>query len=56
VDLAKAHILALENLESRPNAKYNMGNGKGFSVLDVIKISKKITGSIFLTNLLKIAG
>lgn len=43
-DLAKAHILALENLERHPNAKYNMGNGKGFSVLEVIELAKKITG------------
>jgi len=35
VDLAKAHILALQNLDVHPNAKYNMGNGKGFSVLQV---------------------
>jgi len=44
VDLAKAHILALDNLDRFPNAKYNMGNGKGFSVLEVIEIAKKITG------------
>jgi UDP-glucose 4-epimerase len=44
VDLARAHILALENLDSNPNAKYNMGNGKGFSVLEVIEVAKKITG------------
>ena len=44
IDLAKAHIRALENLEIRPNAKYNMGNGKGFSVLEVIDVAKKITG------------
>jgi UDP-glucose 4-epimerase len=44
VDLARAHILALDNLDSCPNAKYNMGNGKGFSVLEVIDMAKKITG------------
>lgn len=44
VDLARAHILALDNLNSHPNSKYNMGNGKGFSVLQVIEISKKVTG------------
>lgn len=44
VDLAEAHILALDNLDSHPNAKYNMGNGKGFSVLEVIEIAKKVTG------------
>lgn len=44
VDLAQAHILALENLDGRPNAKYNLGNAKGFSVLEVIKTAKKVTG------------
>ncbi len=44
VDLAKAHILALDNLDKHPDSKYNMGNGKGFSVLEVIEISKQITG------------
>jgi UDP-glucose 4-epimerase len=44
VDLAKAHILALENMERRPDAIYNMGNGKGFSVLEVIEAAKEITG------------
>ncbi len=44
IDLARAHILAIDNLERNQNAKYNMGNGKGFSVLEVIEIAKKITG------------
>jgi UDP-glucose 4-epimerase len=44
IDLAQAHILAIENLEKRPNTKYNLGNGQGFSVLEVIETSKKITG------------
>ncbi len=43
-DLAQAHILALNNLNNRPNAKYNMGNGKGFSVLEVIETAKRVTG------------
>jgi UDP-glucose 4-epimerase len=44
VDLAKAHILALDNLDEHPHSKYNMGNGKGFSVLEVIEISREVTG------------
>jgi len=44
VDLARAHILALGNLDVHPDAKYNMGNGTGFSVLEVIEMAKKITG------------
>jgi UDP-glucose 4-epimerase len=44
-DLAHAHILALEKLE-RENAAgiYNLGNGNGYSVREVIKTVKKMTG------------
>jgi len=44
VDLAHAHILALDNLDRHPNGKYNLGNGEGFTVLEVIETAKKITG------------
>ena len=44
VDLAQAHILALDNLERHPNGKYNLGNGQGFTVLEVIETAKKVTG------------
>lgn len=44
VDLARAHILALENLEHHPNGKYNLGNGKGFSNLEILKMVEKVTG------------
>jgi UDP-glucose 4-epimerase len=44
VDLAEAHIRALENLDPHPNGKYNLGNGKGFSNLEVMKIVEKVTG------------
>lgn len=44
-DLAQAHILAVESLlgggESR---QYNLGNGQGYSVLEVIEAVRKITG------------
>lgn len=46
VDLARVHILALENLEHHPNGKYNLGNGKGFSNLEVLKTSEKVTGQV----------
>ncbi len=44
-DLADAHILALEYLlkKNRSNV-FNLANGKGFSVLEVIKAAEKITG------------
>jgi len=44
VDLAEAHILALENLETRPAAKYNLGNGEGFSNLEVLRMVEKVSG------------
>jgi UDP-glucose 4-epimerase len=44
IDLAQVHTLAIENLKERPHANYNLGNGQGFSVLEVIETSKKITG------------
>jgi UDP-glucose 4-epimerase len=44
-DLADAHILALNYLETgSPSASFNLGNGKGFSVREVIETAEKITG------------
>jgi UDP-glucose 4-epimerase len=43
VDLAQAHILALESLD-RGSAVYNLGNGEGFSVKQVIETAREITG------------
>ncbi len=45
-DLAKAHILALEALLSgkKKTAIYNLGNGLGYSVKDVIETCEKVTG------------
>jgi len=42
-DIAKAHILAIDNLERNPNAVYNLGNGNGFSVKEVVECVKRIT-------------
>ena len=44
-DLAQAHLLALRRLEKGgAGGGFNLGNGKGFSVLDVIKTAEKVTG------------
>lgn len=47
VDLAKAHIAALQRLIERKNEKpmefYNVGTGTGSSVLEVIKAFEKVT-------------
>ncbi|MEM8534282.1 MAG: UDP-glucose 4-epimerase GalE [Chloroflexota bacterium] len=44
VDLAQAHILALESIQDIGSRKYNLGNGNGFSVLEVINTARNITG------------
>jgi len=43
VDLAQAHILALQSLD-QGSRTYNLGNGQGFSVKDVIDTAARITG------------
>jgi len=47
-DLADAHLLALKALESDASAKtrliYNLGNGQGFSVREVIESARRVTG------------
>ena len=47
-DLADAHIKALEKLfKTNESGIYNLGNGKGFSVKEVIEKDKKVTGKDF---------
>lgn len=43
-DLADAHILALESLKEGRSDIYNLGNGNGFSVKEVIEMAEKVTG------------
>ncbi|MGD0547342.1 MAG: UDP-glucose 4-epimerase GalE [Terracidiphilus sp.] len=47
-DLADAHLLALDALEAAPESAsrliYNLGNGQGFSVLEVIESARRVTG------------
>lgn len=43
-DLANAHLLALDALATRDRLIYNLGNGRGFSVREVIEVARKITG------------
>ena len=43
LDLADAHILALEHLDTHPNGKYNLGSGQGFSVREVIETVAKVS-------------
>ena len=46
VDLAKGHINALEKLEKEGEGLfiYNLGTGKGYSVLDIVKTFEEATG------------
>jgi len=44
-DLAEAHLAALRRLESRAAGEsFNLGNGHGFSVLQVIETARRVTG------------
>ncbi|HQU91609.1 MAG TPA: UDP-glucose 4-epimerase GalE [Pyrinomonadaceae bacterium] len=44
-DLSEAHILALKYLQSGgASDAFNLGNGNGFSVLEVIEAAKRVTG------------
>ena len=43
-DLASAHILAFNALATGNSRVYNLGNGTGFSVREVIDVCRKVTG------------
>ncbi|HMA47358.1 MAG TPA: UDP-glucose 4-epimerase GalE [Frankiaceae bacterium] len=43
-DLAEAHALALEALSDRPVLVCNLGNGRGYSVREVIETARRVTG------------
>lgn len=43
-DLATAHLLALAGLERSGRLIYNLGNGQGFSVREVIEGVRRVTG------------
>jgi UDP-glucose 4-epimerase len=43
-DLAEAHLLAFESLDVRDRMVYNLGNGVGFSVREVVESARRVTG------------
>jgi UDP-glucose 4-epimerase len=43
-DLGRAHLLALEAAEPGEHRVYNLGNGAGFSVREVIEAASRVTG------------
>ena len=45
-DIARAHVLPLKYPEkNRSNRAYNLGNSKGYSVLEVIETARRVTGT-----------
>ncbi|MEK6904945.1 MAG: UDP-glucose 4-epimerase GalE [Nanoarchaeota archaeon] len=56
LDLANAHLLALENIRETPQT-YNVGTGKGYSVREIINLAEDITGKkIFAVDVLAREG
>ena len=44
-DLSQAHLLAVDHLRKGGDSQFiNLGNGQGFSVLEVIEAARKVTG------------
>jgi UDP-glucose 4-epimerase len=44
-DLVEAHILALESLRKGSlSTVYNLGNGEGFSVKEMVEAARRVTG------------
>jgi len=46
-DLCRAHLLALDKLQTSSELVYNLGNGKGYSVRQVIETVGKVSGKNF---------
>ena len=44
LDLAQAHILALDALKDGTSRTYNLGCGEGYSVREVIDVAREVTG------------
>jgi UDP-glucose-4-epimerase GalE len=45
-DLAQAHVLGLQRLQSSEGAAvFNLGNGEGFTVLEVVEAARRVTGA-----------
>ncbi len=46
-DICNAHLVALRKLETSDDVQclyYNLGNGRGFSILEIIEAARKVTG------------
>lgn len=45
-DLAAAHLLALQALQTSSPLIYNLGNGLGFSVRQIVEVARSVTGHV----------
>lgn len=50
-DIARAHVMALNQIDRLHGRAYNLGNQKGCSVLEVVNSARRITGIGIQTNL-----
>ncbi len=46
-DLCRAHLLALKKLDEHAELVYNLGNGQGYSVRQVIEMVRRVSGRDF---------
>jgi UDP-glucose 4-epimerase len=46
-DIARAHLLALEGTDAPGHRIYNLGNGEGYSVRQVLDVAREVTGRDF---------
>src|SRR5207302_5151121 len=49
-DLSRAHLLALDAKRDGQHQIFNLGNGSGFSVREVIATAERVTGSSIPTR------
>jgi UDP-glucose 4-epimerase len=49
-DLAEAHLLAFDALDERGRMIYNLGNGHGFTVREVVESARRVTGHAIPTE------
>ncbi|HKU18055.1 MAG TPA: UDP-glucose 4-epimerase GalE [Candidatus Saccharimonadales bacterium] len=51
LDLARAHLLALERLQPGAHTIYNLGNGRGFSNKEVLRAAQEVTGHTLVVQI-----
>jgi UDP-glucose 4-epimerase len=49
-DLAEAHLLAFHALDERDRMIFNLGNGQGFTVREVVESARRVTGHAIPTE------